>query len=116
VITGSDSRRAIVGAIVGLLYGFILMILSVFAAGAGHPLWLSSAPLGGFGLVAWRVGASPCRRLCDAPQSATHMGSARVAGGAPEEARPHSGSSTVAIRVRAHARGHNGRCVCSSGA
>jgi hypothetical protein len=60
---GSESRRAIVGAIVGLLYGFILTFLSIFAAGAGHgtsiPLWLSSAPLGAFGLVAWRVGASP---------------------------------------------------------
>lgn len=59
---GSESRRAIVGAIVGLLYGSILTFLSIFAAGGGHgtpiPLWLSSAPLGAFGLVAWRVGAS----------------------------------------------------------
>ena len=59
---GSESRRAIVGAIVGLLYGFILTLLSLFAASGGHgtpiPLWLSSAPLGAFGLVAWRVADS----------------------------------------------------------
>lgn len=47
----------IVGAIVGLLYGFILAVLSIAAAGGGHgtpiPLWLSSAP---FGLVAPPIG------------------------------------------------------------
>ena len=52
---GSESRRAIVGTIIGLLYGSILTLLSLFAAGGGHgtsiPLWLSSAPLGAFGLV-----------------------------------------------------------------
>jgi hypothetical protein len=59
---GSQSRRAIVGAMVGLLYGSILSYLSLFAAGGGHgtgaPVLLSSAPLSVFGLVAWRVGAS----------------------------------------------------------
>jgi hypothetical protein len=53
---GSESRRAIVGAIVGLLYGSILAYLSLLAAGAGHgtflPILLSSAPLGVFGYLA----------------------------------------------------------------
>ena len=59
---GSESTRAIVGAIVGFLYGSILSYVSLFAAGGGHgtgaPVLLSSAPLSVFGLVAWRVGAS----------------------------------------------------------
>lgn len=58
----SESRRAIVGAMVGLLYGSILSFLSLFAAGGGHgtgiPILLSSAPLHVFGLADWRVGAS----------------------------------------------------------
>src|SRR5262245_18656101 len=45
----SESTRAIIGAMIGVLYGSILSLLSVFAAGGGHgtpvPLWLSSAPL-----------------------------------------------------------------------
>ena len=48
----SGSKRAIVGAMVGFLYGSILAILSIGAGGAGHgtpiPLLLSSAPLGAF--------------------------------------------------------------------
>jgi hypothetical protein len=48
----SGSKRAIVGVMVGLLYGSILAFLSLGAAGAGHgtliPLLLSSAPLGAF--------------------------------------------------------------------
>jgi hypothetical protein len=58
---GSESRRAIVGAIVGLLYGSILAFLSLLATGAGHntyvPLFLSSAPLGAFGFEAGLLGA-----------------------------------------------------------
>jgi hypothetical protein len=46
----SGSRRAIVGGMVGLLYGSILAFLSLGAVGGGHgtliPLLLSSAPLG----------------------------------------------------------------------
>lgn len=53
---GSESRRAIVGAMVGLSYGAILGFLSLAAAGSGHgtlmPLLLSSAPLSVFYLVA----------------------------------------------------------------
>jgi hypothetical protein len=45
----SASRRAIVGGMLGLLYGCILAFLSLGAVGAGHgtliPLLLSSAPL-----------------------------------------------------------------------
>lgn len=48
----SGSKRAIVGVMVGFLYGSILAFLSLGAAGAGHgtiiPLFLSSAPLGVF--------------------------------------------------------------------
>jgi len=49
VTAGSDSRRALLGAVAGLLYGFVLVFLSIVAAGAGHgtimPLLLSSAPV-----------------------------------------------------------------------
>jgi hypothetical protein len=59
---GSESRRAIVGAMAGVSYGSILAFLSMFAAGGGHgtsiPLWLSSAPLSAFGLVGWPMGGS----------------------------------------------------------
>ena len=45
-------RRAIAGAMIGLLYGSILAFLSIVAAGGGHgtivPLLLSSAPLSVF--------------------------------------------------------------------
>jgi hypothetical protein len=45
----SGSRRAIVGGMLGLLYGCILAFLSWGAAGAGHgtliPLLLAPAPL-----------------------------------------------------------------------
>jgi hypothetical protein len=45
-----ESKRAIVGAVVGFAYGSILSFLSLGAAGAGHgsliPFYLSSAPLG----------------------------------------------------------------------
>ena len=48
----SGSKRAIVGVMVGFLYGSILAFLSLGAGGAGHgtifPLLLSSAPLGVF--------------------------------------------------------------------
>ena len=47
---GSEARRAIVGAMVGLLYGAVLALLSAFVFGGGHnistPLLLSSAPVG----------------------------------------------------------------------
>jgi hypothetical protein len=47
---GSEWRRAVVGAIAGLLYGLLLAFLSFGAIGAGHgtliPLIVSSAPLG----------------------------------------------------------------------
>ena len=53
--TSSDSRRAIVGAIVGLLYGSVLALWSLLLFGGGHatsiPLFLSSAPLGALFLV-----------------------------------------------------------------
>jgi hypothetical protein len=48
-----ESRKAIVGAVVGFAYGSILARLSFFAMGAGHgsffPFFLSSAPLGVLG-------------------------------------------------------------------
>jgi hypothetical protein len=48
VAASSDWRRAIVGAAVGLLYGAVVLLLSIGAAGAGHgtniPLLFSSAP------------------------------------------------------------------------
>ena len=54
-MTWSETRRAIAGAVAGLLYGSVLAFLSLFAAGAGHgtiiPLFLSSAPLAVFYLV-----------------------------------------------------------------
>jgi hypothetical protein len=53
---GSEWRRPIAGATVGLLYGSSLAFLALGAAGAGHgtlvPLLLSSAPLGVFWVVA----------------------------------------------------------------
>src|SRR5262245_3486185 len=62
LIAASETRRAIVGAMVGLLYGCILSFLSIFAAGGGHgtgiPFVLSSAPLDVFGMAAWHVGAT----------------------------------------------------------
>jgi hypothetical protein len=46
---GPEARQAIVGATFGLLYGSVLIYLSVFATGGGHgtpvPLILSTAPL-----------------------------------------------------------------------
>lgn len=59
---GSEPRRAIVAATVGLSYGSVLAFLSVGAVGGGHgtivPLLLSSAPFFGFFLVAKSLGAS----------------------------------------------------------
>jgi hypothetical protein len=56
MIAGSELRRAVVWAIVGLLYGFLLAFLSLGAGGSGHgtllPLIASSAPLGMSYLVA----------------------------------------------------------------
>jgi hypothetical protein len=53
---GSETIRAILGAIIGLLYGCTLAVLSLGAAGGGHgtliPLLLSSAPLSVSYLVA----------------------------------------------------------------
>ena len=46
---GPEARQAIVGAMIGLLYGSVLIYLSIFATGGGHgtpiPFILSSAPL-----------------------------------------------------------------------
>jgi hypothetical protein len=57
----SEARRAIVGVVIGLLYGSLLALVSLFAAGAGHgtgiPLLLSSAPFDVFSLAEWDVGA-----------------------------------------------------------
>ena len=57
---GSDLRRAIAGAMVGLLYGSTLALWSLVLFGSGHatsiPLFLSSAPLGVFALVGKLVG------------------------------------------------------------
>ena len=59
---GPEARRAIVGALVGLLYGSVLALLSLFLFGGGGahgtsiPLLLSSAPLGVFALVGKLVG------------------------------------------------------------
>jgi hypothetical protein len=57
VTVGSDARRAIAGATVGLLCGAVLALLSWFLYGGGGshgssiPLLLSSAPLGVFALL-----------------------------------------------------------------
>src|SRR5215471_9421335 len=66
---GLDGRRAIVGAVVGLVYGYILASLSFLALGAGHgtsvPFFMSSAPLGvlgffgEFGFYAVLAGGAP---------------------------------------------------------
>jgi hypothetical protein len=59
---GSESRRAIIGAMAGVSYRSILAFLLMFAAGGGHgttiPMWVSSAPLTAFGLVGWPMGGS----------------------------------------------------------
>jgi hypothetical protein len=65
----SESKRAIVGAVVGFAYGSILAYLSFLAMGAGHgsflPFFLSSAPLGvlgffgDFGFYAALFGGAP---------------------------------------------------------
>jgi len=66
---GLGGRRAIVGAVVGLAYGYILASRSFLALGAGHgtsvPFFMSSAPLGvlgffgEFGFDAVLVGGAP---------------------------------------------------------
>jgi hypothetical protein len=52
---GSDSRRVIIGALAGFLYGCVLAFLSLGAAGAGHgtqlPFLMSAAPLSAFDIV-----------------------------------------------------------------
>jgi hypothetical protein len=59
---GSEASRPIVGAMVGLLYGSVLALLSLFLFGSGGahgtsiPLLLSSAPLGVFALLGKLVG------------------------------------------------------------
>jgi hypothetical protein len=59
---GPEASRAIVGAMVGLPYGSVLALLSLFLFGGGGahgtsvPLLLSSAPLGVFALVGKLVG------------------------------------------------------------
>jgi hypothetical protein len=59
---GPEARQAIVGAMVGLLYGSVLIYLSIFATGGGHgtpvPSILSSAP---FGVVLWSTHYSHLR-------------------------------------------------------
>jgi hypothetical protein len=59
---GPEARQAIVGAMVGLLYGSVLIYLSIFATGGGHgtpvPFILSSAP---FGVVLWSTHYSHLR-------------------------------------------------------
>ena len=64
-----ESRRAIVGAVVGFAYGSVLAFLSLLAGGAGHGSWvpflLSSAPFGvllffgDFGFYAAFFGGAP---------------------------------------------------------
>jgi len=64
-----ESRRAIVGAVVGFAYGSVLAFLSFLAMGAGHGSWvpflLSSAPFGvlvffgDFGFHAALIGGAP---------------------------------------------------------
>jgi hypothetical protein len=64
-----ESRRAIVGAVVGFAYGSVLAFLSFLAMGAGHGSWvpflLSSAPFGvlvffgDFGFYAALIGGAP---------------------------------------------------------
>src|SRR5207248_7658789 len=59
---GSEAKQAIVGAMVGLLYGSVLAFLALFLFGGGGahgtsiPLLLSSAPLSVFALVGKLVG------------------------------------------------------------
>jgi hypothetical protein len=97
---GSESTRAITGAMAGVSYGSILTFLSTFAAGGGHgtsiPLWLSSARLRN-----WCIGWG---RRRDGPRSAACMGSARRVGCAVrswDEPQAHSGSGSIALRIRA---------------
>jgi hypothetical protein len=60
MMAGSDSRRAIAGAMIGLLYGSTLALWSLVLFGSGHaisiPLFLSSAPLGVLALVGNLIG------------------------------------------------------------
>src|SRR5262245_50638640 len=119
MIASSKSRRAVFGAIVGLLYGFALTLLSIFAAGAGHgtaiPLWLSSAPLGVFGLVPWRVGAlsvDEFAMLFSPPVVWAALGSLAAL---PKR----SGLTRILLLLqyayRAHARCNDGLCTFRSG-
>jgi hypothetical protein len=111
---GPDARQAIVGAMVGLLYGSVLAFLSLGAIGGGHgsivPLLLSSAPLGVLLLVGNLVGAS---HVGEAILFAmlygytADMDGARVGGCAVrrwDEPQTHSGSGSVAVRVGPRAR------------
>lgn len=49
--------RAVAGAVIGFIYGFVLLFLSVMAGGGGHgimiPLLMSSAPIAVFEFNSW---------------------------------------------------------------
>jgi hypothetical protein len=105
---GSESRRAIVGAMVGVLYGSLSRV-SVAISGwrrsrYHHSLMAvvsASWRLRLGRLANWWVG---CGRLRDAPRCAAGMGSARGVGCAVrswDEPQTHSGSGSVAVRIRA---------------
>ena len=105
---GSESRRAIIGVMAGVSYGSILAFLSIFAAGGGHgtsiPLWLSSAPLSAFGLVAWPIGGSDVgasAMVLGAPLVWAALGALAALSGRGTSLRTHSGSGSVALCIRA---------------
>lgn len=68
MMSGSEWWRAIVGAVVGFLYGSILAYLSIFAIGGGHgtpiPFMLSSRRAGGV-TAAWAQLSNIASRIKD---------------------------------------------------
>jgi hypothetical protein len=108
---GSDSRRAIAGAIVGLLYGSTLALWSLVLFRGGHatsvPLFLSSAPLGILALVGKLVGEPYVSygyraALLGAPLVWAALGSLVTLRGRGSTLT-HSSFASVALRVRARA-------------
>ena len=117
---GAEASRAIVGAMVGLLYGSVLALLSLFLFGGGGahgtsiPLLLSSAPLGVFALVGKLVG-EPYMGYGD---NATVLGAPLVwaglgwlvalSGRGRLRTRSDPGSVALCVRARAHRDGRRG--------
>ena len=125
---GPEARRAIVGALVGLLYGSVLALLSLFLFGGGGahgtsiPLLLSSAPLGVFALVGKLVGEP----YMGYGHNATVLGAPLVwaglgwlvalSGQGTLRTLSDLGAVALYVRARAHRDGRRGACTSAASA